>query len=182
LLDARQQEALVWGIGRFIADEPTRRLDMAATVKATAAGGGIPALRFERAVYQREVWLWVDETADDPALARLADEVETALMAHGLPVERAAFRGIPDRLVTAAGAVFAPREIDERRDVALVAVLTDGRVLCRQYEAGDRRVRIDALLRNLSHWPRLAFVDFSVPLASWRRYSRRTTSLRVNMA
>jgi hypothetical protein len=83
-------------------------------------------------------------------------------MAHGLPVERAAFRGIPDRLVTAAGAVFAPREIDERRDVALVAVLTDGRVLCRQYEAGDRRVRIDALLRNLSHWPRLAFVDFSV--------------------
>jgi hypothetical protein len=162
LLDARQQEALVWGIGRFIADEPTRRLDMAATVKATAASGGIPALRFERAVYQREVWLWVDETADDPALARLADEVETALMAHGLPVERAAFRGIPDRLVTAAGAVFAPREIDERRDVALVAVLTDGRVLCRQYEAGDRRLRIDALLRNLSHWPHLAFVDFSV--------------------
>jgi hypothetical protein len=161
LLDARQQEALVWGIGRFIADEPTRLLDMAATVKATAAGGGIPALRFERAVYQREVWLWVDETADDPALARLADEVEAALVAHGLPVERAAFRGIPDRLVSAAGAIFAAREIDERRDVALVAVLTDGRVLCRQYEAGDRRVRVDALLRNLSHWPHLAFVDFS---------------------
>lgn len=162
LLEAREEEALVWGIGHFVAEEPTRRLDLPATVRATArAAGIIPHLRFHQARYPREVWLWVDEAADDPALSRLADEVEAALQAHGLPVERALFRGVPDWLVNASGQTFAPNEVDERRDVALVAILTDGRVLARQYAADDRRVHLDALLRSLSHWPRLAFVDFS---------------------
>ncbi len=161
LLDAPQQDVLVWGIGRFMSDEATRRLDLAATVKATARRGGIAELHFARACEQREVWLWLDETADDSALARLADEIQATLSAHGLPVERASFRGLPDRLLGAGGEVFAPREVDERRAAALVAVLTDGRLLARRYAADDQRVRIDALLRGLAHWPQLAFVDFS---------------------
>jgi hypothetical protein len=161
LLDARQQESLVWGIGRFIAEESSRKLDLSATVAATARHGGLLEIRFQRASYQREVWLWLDEAAEDTTLVRLADEVETTLKAYGLVVERALFRGIPEYLVTTEGAGFAPREIDERRELALVAVLTDGRILTRQYAADDRRVRIDALLRDLSHWPQLAFVDFS---------------------
>ncbi len=161
LLDARQQESLVWGIGRFVAEEPSRKLDLPATVAATARRGGLLEIHFQRASYQREVWLWLDEAAEDSTLVRLADEVEYTLKAYGLMVERALFRGIPEYLVAATGAGFASREIDERRDLALVAVLTDGRILTRQYAADDRRVRIDALLRDLSHWPRLAFVDFS---------------------
>ncbi len=161
LLDSREEEALVWGIGCFVADEPTRRLDLPATVRATARAGGIPELCFHLARYHREVWLWLDAAADDPAILRLANEIETSLKAHGLPVERAQFRGIPERLVNDAGEVFAPREVDERREVALVAVLTDGRVLSRQYAADDRRVHVDALLRLLSRWPRVWLVDFS---------------------
>ncbi|MCP4657708.1 MAG: formylglycine-generating enzyme family protein [bacterium] len=161
LLDSREEEALVWGIGCFVADEPTRRLDLPATVRATARAGGIPRLRFHQARYHREVWLWLDAAADEPAILRLANEIETSLKAHGLPVERARFRGIPERLIAATGEVFAPREVDERREVALVAVLTDGRVLSRQYAADDRRVHVDALLRLLSRWPRLWLVDFS---------------------
>jgi hypothetical protein len=161
LLEAREEEALVWGIGHFVAEEPTRRLDLPATVRATASAAGIPHLRFQQARYPREVWLWVDEAADDPAILRIATEVESALQAHSLPVERALFRGVPDWLVSAAGQTFAPNEVDERRDAALVAILTDGRILARHSAADDRRVRLDALLRSLSHWPRLAFVDFS---------------------
>ena len=160
LLDARQQETLVWGIGRFAAEEFTPKLDLATTVNATAKQGGIPTLHFQRAYYQREVWLWLDDAADDTAIERLADEVTLVLEQHGLTVERASFRGIPERLITTDGAVFAPREIDERRELALVAILTDGRLLTRQYRASDRRVQINAVLRDLSHWPRLAFIDF----------------------
>ncbi|HSS48311.1 MAG TPA: hypothetical protein VLX28_05135, partial [Thermoanaerobaculia bacterium] len=87
--------------------------------------------------------------------------MEAALRTHSLPVERALFRGVPDWLVNSAGKVFAPNEVDERRDTALAAILTDGRILARQYAADDRRVYLDALLRSLSHWPRLALVDFS---------------------
>ena len=93
LLDARQQETLVWGIDSFVAEELTRRLDLPATVRATAKAAGLPRLCFRQARYHREVWLWVDEAADDPMIAR--------------------------------------------------------------------PVHVDALLRQLSHWPRLAFVDFS---------------------
>jgi hypothetical protein len=89
----------------------------------------------------------------------LAEEIEGLLSAHGLAVERATFWGVPWFLSTAHGQVFAPKEVEERCEVAVVAVLTDGRLLARQYEADDRRVRIDALLRGLSHWPHLWFVD-----------------------
>jgi len=161
LLLPREEEALVWGIGHFVAEEPTRRLDLHATVRATARAAGLPHLRFHLARHPREVWLWIDEAADDPAIPRLADEVAAALAAHGLPVERALFRGVPDWLVHAEGKIFAPNEVDERRDTALVAILTDGRVLALRYAADDRRMGLDALLRSLSFWPRLAFVDFS---------------------
>ncbi len=161
LVDAGQQEALVWGIGQFLSEEPTRRVDLGATVRETARDAGLLHLVFERARYQREVWLWVDEAAEDPTIRVLADEVAATLTAHGLPVERASFRGVPERLVTEDEEVFAPREVDERRDGAIVAVLTDGRVLSRLHAADDRAVKIDALLRLLSRWPRIAFVDFS---------------------
>jgi formylglycine-generating enzyme required for sulfatase activity len=161
LLLPREEEALVWGIGHFVSEEPTRRLDLAATVRATARAAGLPHLRFHLARHPREVWLWIDEAADDPEIPRLAEEVSAALAAHGLPVERAFFRGIPDLLVHADRQVFAPNEVDERRDAALVAILTDGRILARHYAVDDRRMGLGALLRSLSHWPRLAFVDFS---------------------
>ncbi|HYN22730.1 MAG TPA: hypothetical protein VE078_17350 [Thermoanaerobaculia bacterium] len=161
LLEARQQEALVWGIGRFTAEEPSPRVDLPASVRATARAGGLPQIRYQQARHFREVWLWVDDAADDPALARLADEIADVLRTHALPVERASFHGVPRLLTTSSGQFFAPGEIDELRGTALVAVLTDGRVLTRQYAADDRRVLLDALLRGLSHWPRLVFVDFS---------------------
>jgi formylglycine-generating enzyme required for sulfatase activity len=161
LLEPREQEALVWGIGHFVADEPTRRLDLRATVRETARTGGVPHLLFQQARHPREVWLWIDEAADDPAIPRLAGEIEESLRAHRLPVERALFRGVPDWLVSSTGQAFAPNEVDERRDAALVAILTDGRILARHRAADDRKVKLDALLRGLSHWPRLAFVDFA---------------------
>ncbi len=160
-LDHRQQEALVWGIGKFVAEAPTRRLDVAATVRATARAGGLAELHFERATYQRQVWLWVDETAVDAAVSRLVHEVKDTLSAYGLPVQQVVFRGIPGRLRLADGSVVSPRAWDEHRHDVLVAILTDGRVMLRQYTADDRRVRLDALLRELSHWPRLTFVDLA---------------------
>lgn len=94
-------------------------------------------------------------------MERLADEVERVLSAHGLATERAWFRDIPDMLGTPGGQVFGPKELEERRDLALVAIFTDGRGLVRQHGAEDRRVAVEALLRVLSNWPHLWFVDFS---------------------
>jgi formylglycine-generating enzyme required for sulfatase activity len=160
LLAASEEEALVWGIERFVTEEPGDRLDVPATVSATARHAGRPVLEFERARHHREVWLWCDAAADDPFLPRLAAEVQGSLEAAGLVVERAEFWGVPHRMVAAGGAEMAPNELDERRDAAIVAVLTDARLLALELDNADRRRHCEALLRELGRWPRLAFVDF----------------------
>lgn len=161
MLDPEEQQALVWGVDHFVGETPTRRLDLPATVRATARSGGIPVPCFHRARRQREVWLWLDESAEDPGLGRLAEEIARLLPAHGLSLETARFWGMPDLLHTADGGRIQPREIEERLDLALVVILTDGHELARRHRRDDRRLAVAALLRELSHWPRLWVVDGS---------------------
>ena len=61
LLNRDELRAAVWGVERFVSEDETHRVDVGNTVAATAKAGGLPTIRFEPAVYQREVWLWRDE-------------------------------------------------------------------------------------------------------------------------
>ena len=172
LLDVRSQEAMVWGIGRFVAEEKTRQLDVPKTVEATAVHAGMPRLCFVRARHQREVWLWVDEsTARGPqpqatVLPQLHKELVVSLRQGGLPVEEALYWGLPDRLsrLHESGQVeseFAPSEVAERQDAALVVLLTDGRLLADALDSERYREEAQTLLRQLAHFPQLAFCDVS---------------------
>lgn len=161
LLSARQRELIIWGSSQYFTEEALPQINLPATVEATAQAAGAPRIVYRRAQQLREIWLWVDKSARDPAVKRFAEEVESTLALHGMPVERAIFHGLPDRLCSDDEKTFAPREIDERRDVALVAIFTDGRLLEELYGSHHFRPRIHALLRDLSRWPRVAFVDFS---------------------
>jgi hypothetical protein len=51
--------------------------------------------------------------------------------------------------------------LEERRDTALIAILTDGAELSSRLSDESDRASIEALLRLLSHFPALAFVDFA---------------------
>ncbi|GEM_PF-1126206 len=161
MLNPDDQQSLVWGIDHYAALDETRRLDVPATVKATAQAAGIPTVVRQRARHQREVWLWLDEAAEESGLSRLAQEIAVLLPKHGLYLEQAGFWGLPDRLQGSDGRSFAPREIEERRATARVAILTDGRHLARLWQSDNQRNRINGLLRQLSHWPELWFVDSS---------------------
>ena len=132
LLDAREEDAIVWGIGRFVSEELTDRLDTERTVAATAeacrAAGA--ALSTRRAA-PRSVWLWADKSTEDPSLTRIVDETATAPSsgARGAPVERATFFGVPDDLRLPDDRSVAPAEIDERRDMRRSGrCSTDGRL------------------------------------------------------
>ncbi len=158
LLDPAEQGRLVWGIGRYVTDQPTDRLDLPATVRASARQGGLAVPRFLPAQRHRAVWLWTDTTA--PVLAeQLADGLAGVLGAHGLAVERARFRMLPDALADADGEPFGPREVEARRAGALICIFSDGRRLLRRWRSPAERPRIAALLRLLGHWPRLTWVD-----------------------
>ncbi len=161
LLNRAEQLELVWGMDRYIADTPTRQLDIPATVRASAKTGCIPVPCFQRAQHSRSLWLWLDESAEDTNLRRLVTELEGLLPNHGLPLETARFWGAPFTLAGALGERFAPREIEEQRDTAWVAILTDGKDIARQNRQDDQRAKLNTLLRGLSHWPKLWFVDAS---------------------
>ncbi len=160
LLDLEEEHDLVSGIGRYVSDAATEQLDLAATVDATAAAAGIPRLRFQFSEEHHCVRLWLDRSATDPQLERLAADVTGALHRSGLPVEQAFFWGVPSHLSTPDGVACAANEIDEWRSRSLVLVFTDGTLLGQLFHAGGRRLEIDACLRALARWPRLTFVDF----------------------
>ena len=164
MLSQREQEIVVWGIGRFVSEEPSPRLDLRSTIAATCESAGQPQLRYQRLRHSREVWLWTDTSlgayADgrEAGVMQLSADLRAALGQAGLPLEEASYHGLPDRLLSAHGP-FAPSEVDERRDAAMVLLLTDGRLLSLALSSGADGVSAKALLRQLSHWPQLAFVD-----------------------
>jgi formylglycine-generating enzyme required for sulfatase activity len=160
LLDGEQIRTLVWGIGRFVSEDLTDQVDPERTVAATARAGGIAELRYRHVVYPREVWLWQDEATEDPSLQRLADELEVSLDRAGLPVRRGWFAEVPDVLRWREGQEFSPQIFEGHRESTLVAVLTDGAGLAIAHDSALGRARLVPLLRSLSGWPRLAFVDF----------------------
>ena len=161
LLDEDDEDHLIWGVGRFISEEESRDLDVERSVGETAAAFGRPVLRYEHARYQREVWLWVDESIGSPAARHLARDLARLLERSGLPVTRAEFWGIPDKLRSEKGEVLIVDELDARRDSVAIAILTDGRIMAAAHRARDRRGDLDLLLRTLSHWPRVTFIDFA---------------------
>ncbi|HNN54402.1 MAG TPA: hypothetical protein PKO07_25450, partial [Pseudomonadota bacterium] len=164
MLSQREQEIVVWGIGRFVSEEPSPRLDLRSTIAATCESAGLPQLRYQRLRHSREVWLWTDTSlgayADgrEAGVMQLSADLRAALGQAGLPLEEASYHGLPDRLLSAHGP-FAPSEVDERRDAAMVLLLTDGRLLSLALSSGADGVSTKALLRQLSNWPQLAFVD-----------------------
>ncbi len=164
LLSRRDEDRAVWGIGQFISTDKTRRLDIPRTVKATADAAGQPLLHFVPARHAREVWLWLDESmglrgdgsGDDAR--RFVAELAHVLTLAGLPVEQARCWGLPEELSSEHG-MFTPSEVDERRDAALVLIFTDGELLRGALDSATDRPRVESLLRQLGHWPELAFVD-----------------------
>jgi hypothetical protein len=157
-----------WHIARFTAEEPTRRVDEAATASATARAGGLAEIRYRPACYPREVWLWRDAQWQGPELDQLLEEVRASLQRAGLRVRVGAFPGAPTRVWWRPGDAFTPAAEDGHRDQVVVALLTDGAGLLRALRAPGRRRALQFQLRNLRHWPRLAVVDFSARSALTR--------------
>jgi hypothetical protein len=160
LLDDQDEEDLVWGVGRFVSDELSQALDIDRTVHETAAAYGRPVLRYEAARYHREVWLWVDESMDSPVARHLARDLAHTLGSSGLPVTMFTFWGIPTQLRSAGENVVTLDELESQRETAAVAILTDGRLMHTAHRALDRTQSLHTLLRNLSFWPRVTFIDF----------------------
>lgn len=160
LLDMRSEDALVWGIGKFVTDDITTTLDIERTVAATVANAGRPELRFERRGRHRRVCIWIDESSNDATMERFGRELSLALSRVGLDVEVARYWAVPDKLTRSDGSTFTPAELEEELAFAIIAILTDGQALTMRHAGADRRLGISRLFRIFARLPRMAFVDF----------------------
>jgi hypothetical protein len=163
-LTTTERREMVWGVQRFESERATPLLDVPATVRSSAEAG-LPALRFARARYVREVWLWLDSRLRAREAVALADQVEHDLDRAGLRVRRATFPAIPDKVRFATRERASPLDLGSAARQALVALLTDGDDIARTLEHGDddQAAELRRVLRELRTWPRLCLVDFSGP-------------------
>jgi hypothetical protein len=98
LIEARDRRQLVWNIGHYVSDDPTRRLDLGETVDATARAGGFVHLCFQTAVYDREIWFWLDRQLDRSTPRTAVQQLMATLAAGGLQTHQGLFTDVPDRV------------------------------------------------------------------------------------
>ena len=161
LIDAREQRQLVWNIEHFISDDPSRRLDLKRTVDATARSGGFVRMHFQPHVYNREVWFWLDRQLDRSTPRLAAQQLSATLRAAGLEARQGWFTDLPERVDWPEQSGYRPVHEEGYGRQAFVAIFSDGEGLEHRLQHARHRVAAERLLRALSHWPRLRFVDCS---------------------
>jgi hypothetical protein len=152
---------MVWRIDQFVSEDQTRRLDLPHTVDATAQSGGFIALHFKPAVYNREIWFWLDRQLDRETPHAAIEQLSAALSSGGLQARQGRFTDVPDRIDWPEQSGYRPDHEEGHGRQTLVAILTDGEGLANRLGSARHQLATERLLRHLRHWPRLCFVDCS---------------------
>lgn len=161
LIDARARRQLVWNIERFVADDPTRRLNLARTVDQTAQSGGFVRLCFQSAVYERAIWFWLDRHLESRTPKEIAAQLSATLRSAGLDARQGLFTDAPHRVDWPEQPGYRPVAEEGQGRQAQVAIFCDGVGLRRLLDHPLHREETRRLLGGLQHWPRLCFVDCS---------------------
>ncbi|MCP5197233.1 MAG: formylglycine-generating enzyme family protein [Gammaproteobacteria bacterium] len=161
LIDARTCRQLVWNIERFIADDPTRRLNLVKTVDQTAQAGGFVRLCYQPAVYERAIWFWLDRHLEPSTPREIVAQLSATLKAAGLEARQGFFTDTPHRVDWPEQLGYRPVAEEGQGRQAQVAIFCDGAGLRRRLDHPLYREETRRLLNGLQHWPRLCFVDCS---------------------
>ncbi|MGH8573873.1 MAG: hypothetical protein ACREX8_15065, partial [Gammaproteobacteria bacterium] len=138
-------------LGYFQSEQSGVRLDVPASVAATADQGGIPTLRFQRRKRLRQVLVLEDTYAEALAWNPILGELAAGLSRRGIPVLYGRFRGVPDRFRTPEGAEVLLEDLEDERHAHLLLIFSDGK--------GLRRGRDRFLLEDLARWPLVAWME-----------------------
>ncbi|MBU0653733.1 MAG: hypothetical protein KJ914_01220 [Gammaproteobacteria bacterium] len=158
LLSGSERREMSWGINRYLTDSPFNKLDIPASVEASARSG-LPAIEYLHASREREVWLWQDQDSGNADLLKLAEEIGDTLRAAKIEVQRGYFRGLPDMIRSERGEVIWSSKHEYPEHQPLVVVLVDGNSLAQLGVLQKPETHI--AFRQLGHWATLCMVDCS---------------------
>jgi formylglycine-generating enzyme required for sulfatase activity len=139
-------------VGFFITEESSHEPDMPATIRATAAAGGIPDIRLLRRKQLFHLLVLVDSLAEGTRWNPLAQELADGLRRRGLPVTVGQLQGSLREFRTDDGQQRGLLAWGEERGHYVVVVFAEATLLDRQT---DRDV-----LEELQQWPQLAWLAF----------------------
>ncbi|MDD5391986.1 MAG: formylglycine-generating enzyme family protein [Thiothrix sp.] len=155
-IEARREMGL--GISQYLSGQLLRQLDLPSSVAATARSG-LPSIHFRAASREREVWLWQDQSSNNPDLSRLAAEITATLKAVKIFVQLGYFHGFPSQVISTQGETRWSIRHEYPENQPLVVVLSDGNSLAQMDTAqADEK---HTTFRQLSHWANLCMVDCS---------------------
>ncbi len=150
-LDRETLDRLADSLGYFHSRQPGKRLDVPASVTATAEGGGVPGMVFERRKQVRAVLVLEDSFTEARAWNPIAGELAAGLSRRGVPVVHGRFRGVPESFRTTGGYDFHPEDLEDDRRGYLLLVFSDGKGLHPHHDT--------LVLENLARWPNVAWLD-----------------------
>jgi hypothetical protein len=116
-------------------------------------------LHFQPAVYDREIWFWLDRQLDRPTPRTAVQQLMATLTASGVEAHQGWCTDVPDRVDWPEQTGYRPAHEEGHGRQALVAIFTDGEGLARRLDNPLSRSATERLLRSLRQWPHLCFVE-----------------------
>ena len=149
-LDDKTLGELADSMGYFRSEEPGRRLDVSASIRATVRGGGIPVCAFLRRSRLRTLLILEDAGAEALEWNPLAGELAAGMRRCGVPVVHGRFHGTPESFLSDGQRYYLEDLEDQRRGILLL-IFSDGHSLYRP--------RNRFAFENLVHWPMAAWME-----------------------
>ena len=154
-LDSSILDQLADSLSYFQSREPSKMLNLRASVEATARHSGLPQLIFRKRTELRTVYVLEDLFAEALAWNPISQELAEGLTNRGIHVTYGKFEGSPAGFRMDDGHVVLLQDLDDDRDDYLVLMFSDGKGL---------HPRRDAfILEELRHWPFVAWMELREP-------------------
>lgn len=142
-------------LGYFQSQESGHRLDVGASIQATLAAGGIPALAFHQRQQVRSLLILEDALAEPLVWNPLPRELAEGVARYGVPVIYGRFYGSPAHFKTPDGAIHRLEDLEDQRQGFLLLLCSDGKSL---HRADD-----SFALERLARWPQVAWLELREP-------------------
>ncbi|MCP4288721.1 MAG: hypothetical protein GY792_30575, partial [Gammaproteobacteria bacterium] len=138
-------------MGYFKSAQPGRKLNVAASIKATVRQGGIPTCDFYKRARIRTLLILEDANAEALDWNPVSKELDAGMRRYGVPVIYGQFHGSPEIFRTPDGHAYHLEDLEDQRRGILALLFTDGKSFFRPHHA--------FALEAITRWPMIAWME-----------------------